>query len=189
MLSCRTRCNRTRVEATNSPTFPQGSAFTTGIALTFLSSSETLAIEAWSQMDAHTHTHTHTHMLDLGVNVDRQYQSNPKTFFSFSVYCALSIYTNMPTNYTRTTSTPLHSTRSQHTSYYTFLLSYMFVIIIFPVMFSEWNQESSWTFWKDLEKHKWGLFRVIFHTGRTCFSTHRLIGGDEKMKTGWTANP
>lgn len=27
MLSCRTRCNRTRVEATNSPTFPQGSAF------------------------------------------------------------------------------------------------------------------------------------------------------------------
>ena len=36
MLSSRTWCNRTRVEATNSPTFLQGSAFTTGIAPFFL---------------------------------------------------------------------------------------------------------------------------------------------------------
>lgn len=35
-----TRCNRTRVEATERPTFPQGSALTAAIALTFLPSSE-----------------------------------------------------------------------------------------------------------------------------------------------------
>lgn len=58
VLSCRTRCNRIRVEATNSPTFLQGNAF---IVLTFLSSSEILAIEAWSQVDARIQTHTHTH--------------------------------------------------------------------------------------------------------------------------------
>lgn len=32
------------------------------------------------------------------------------------------------------------------------------------------------------------FFKVIFHTGRTCFSTQVFIGVIEKMKTGSMAN-
>lgn len=44
-------------------------------------------------------------------------------------------------------------------------------------------------FLKGLGKTDWRVFRVIDHTGATCFSTCRSRGVNEKMETGNTATP
>lgn len=89
-------------------------------------------------------------MLDLEVNVARNDHSFPKQcyyslFFKWSVLCPFI-----------TTCHPFihHSTCSWYTSYHTWCS--VFVIIIFLVLFSEWNQESSRTFWKGSEKNTAG---------------------------------
>ena len=133
-------------------------------------------------MDAGTPKHIRTHMLDLGVNVDRNDQSYPKMYFlpplsqfsalySFKPTCWLIILVRHLLHYT-----PVIAKVQANTCFATLA---MFLIIIFWVMSSERNQESSNTFWKGLENTVWDSLEWNFTLVECSW---------ELMTSGRTAN-